>query len=131
MCPDVRPQANPSTNQKVTFNRVMVNASQLVVGEAETGSEKFSAGGEGEEELVARNAEKSDCQNIELCIREEGLLVTFNMKEVHDKIYTDVEFDAQEISEGRMGLLCNAKKNKKVAFLFQGKVGEAAKVIKR
>ena len=46
---------------------VMVNASQLVVGEAETGSEKFSAGGEGEEELVARNAEKSDCQNIELC----------------------------------------------------------------
>ena len=66
MCPDVRPQANPSTNQKVTFNMVMVNASQLVVGEAETGSEKFSAGGEGEEELFARNAEKSDCMNNEL-----------------------------------------------------------------
>ena len=31
--------------------------------------------------------------------------------------------------EGRKGLLCIAEKNKKVAFLFQGKVGEAAKVL--
>ena len=92
-------QSNPSSNQKVTFNMcLMVNASQLCVGVAVTGREKFPAGGEGEEELFARNAEKSDCKNIELWIREKGLLATFNMKEVHNKINTDVEFGAVELS---------------------------------
>ena len=133
-------QSNLSTNQKVTFNKqVMVNASKLSVeyesvGVAETGREMSTVGGEGEEEVVAivRKADKDDCQNIELWTRVKGMLATFNMKEVdvHGKIYTDGEFGALELSADRKSLLYIAekKKEKNVAFLYQGEVGETAKV---
>ena len=45
---------------------ITISKLQLCVGVAENGREKFPAGGEGEEELFARNAEKSDCMNNEL-----------------------------------------------------------------
>ena len=133
-------QPNLSTNQKVTFSKqVMVSASKLSVehesvGVAENGREMFTASGEGEEEVIAivRKADKEDCQNIELWTRAKGMLATFNMKEVdvHGKIYTDAEFGALELSDDRKSLMYIAekKKEKNVAFLFQGEVGDTTKV---
>ena len=136
-------QSNLSTNQKVTFNKqVLVNANKLSVehesvGVAEAGREMFTARGNGEEEVfvVVRKAEKDECQNIELWNRSKGIQATFNMKDVdkHGKIYTDNEFGFLELSEDKTSLLYIAekKKEKNVSYLFQGEVGENAKVLRR
>ena len=133
-------QSNLSTNQKVTFNKqVLVNANNLSVehesvGVSEAGREMFTARGVGEEEVIAivRKAEKDECQNIELWNKIRGMQATFNMKDVdaHGKIYTDAEFGSLELSEDKTKLLYVAekKKEKNVSYLFQGEVGESAKV---
>jgi len=133
-------QSNLSTNQKVTFNKqVLVNADKLSVehesvGVAEAGREMFTARGNGEEEVfvVVRKADKDECQNIELWNRLKGIQAAFNMKDVdkHGKIYTDNEFGSLELSEDKTSLLYIAekKKEKNVSYLFQGEVGENAKV---
>jgi len=133
-------QSNLSTNQKVTFNKqLLVNANNLrveheSVGVSEAGREMFTARGVGEEEVIAivRKAEKDECQNIELWSKVRGMQATFNMKDVdvHGKIYTDTEFGSLELSEDKTKLLYVAerKKEKNFSYLFQGEVGENAKV---
>ena len=80
--------------------------------------------GEGGDELVAivMDADKDYCQNIELWIRGNGMLVSFNMKEVdvYGKIYTNVEFDALDWS--------HLREKGFAVYYREEKVGEAAKV---
>ena len=88
--------------------------------------------GEGGDELVAifRDADKDYCQNIELWIRGNGMLVSFNMKEVdvHGKIYADVEFDAFDWSHLTEKLFAVYYREEEECCFSVGKVGEAAKV---
>eukprot|EP00092_Neocalanus_flemingeri_P040427 GFUD01044028.1.p1 GENE.GFUD01044028.1~~GFUD01044028.1.p1 ORF type:complete len:711 (-),score=264.14 GFUD01044028.1:62-2194(-) len=129
-------QSNLTTNQKVTFSKqVMVSGSTLCMeheslGVVETGREMSTT--RGEMVALVRQAGKEDCQNIELWNKDQGMLATFNMKEVdkHGKIYTDSEFGALELSEDKKSLIYIAekKKEKNFPFLNQGEIGEGVKV---
>merc|ERR550534_3254506 len=72
---------------------------------------------------IIKGAKPEDTQSVEVWQREQGLVVSFNMKEVgaHERIYTDTEFGSLQLSEDKRSLyyITEKKKDKNVPFLSQ------------
>ena len=128
-------QTNLSTNTKVTYSKMMMldrTSMDLVHeshGVADTGVEMMTV----KDDMIVKvrtAANKEDCQNIELWNRIDGLVATFNMKDVdkHAKIYTDAEFGSLQLSTDKKTLfyIAEEKKEKNVPFLSQGALKEDA-----
>ena len=128
-------QSNLSTNTKVTYSKMMMldrTSLELVHeshGVADTGVEMMTV----KDDTIVKirsAANKEDCQNIELWNRVDGLVATFNMKDVdkHSKIYTDAEFGSLQLSTDKKSLfyIAEEKKEKNVPFLSQGPLKEDA-----
>jgi len=126
-------QPNLSTNSKVSFTKqILLNSSSMEMmhetcGVAETGVEMWTA----EDDIMVKirsAANKEDCQNIELWNRVNGLVATFNMKDVdvHGKIYTDSEFGSLQLSTDKKSLyyVAEKKKVKYTPFLSQKPHGD-------
>ena len=126
-------QPNLSTNSKVSFTKqILLNSSSMEMmhetcGVAETGVEMWTA----EDDIMVKiraAANKEDCQNIELWNRVNGLVATFNMKDVdvHGRIYTDSEFGSLQLSTDKKSLyyVAEKKKVKYTPFLSQKPHGD-------
>jgi len=72
---------------------------------------------------IIKGAKPEDTQIVEVWQREQGLVASFNMKEVgvHERIYTDSEFGSLQLSEDKRSLyyIAERKKDKNVPFLSQ------------